>query len=63
MVASCGHDLFNQTFGHEARREQRYAVEMHTAQQIFSVFIDEANVRQINHDRGFLRGTGLPAPV
>lgn len=57
------HDLFNQTFGHEARREQPYSVEMHTLQQIFSVFVDEANARQIDHERGFVRRTALPALV
>lgn len=64
MVATFGHSVFNffnQTLRHQTRRKEFYSSLMHSCEQLFSVVIDETNIRQINQYRHFIGWARLPA--
>jgi hypothetical protein len=46
-------DFFDQTLRHQAGRKQFYSLVVHAGQKLFSVVIDETNIRQINQHRDF----------
>ena len=56
-------DLIDQTFSHEAGREQFYSLLLHPGQQLYSVFIDETDVRKVHEQWGFSIGGFSPAFV
>jgi hypothetical protein len=41
-------NFFDQTLRHQTGRKEFYSSVVHSREQLFSVVIDEANIRQIN---------------
>jgi hypothetical protein len=66
VVATLGRsvfDFFDQTLRDQAGRKEFDSLVVHAGQKLFAVVIDEANIRQINQQRDFLRRARLPALV
>ena len=64
MVATfgrCVFDFFDETLRHHALRKELDSLVVHAGQQFFAPFVDEADIRQIHHQRDFAVWARLPA--
>ena len=64
MVATSDRDVFNffdDALRHDALRKELDSLVVHPGQELFATLVDEADIRQIHHQRDFAVWARLPA--